>query len=159
MAAKNFLPFALCLLLLAGCDTVDLYEQTAIIKEHSWKSSQKPTFRFAIKDTLVPYNVFMTLRHSTRYHYNNVWVNLKVGLPDGKSFSSKIELPLADPEKGWLGSGMDDLYEHRILLPQLTPDDRFHTAGTYTFTIEQLMRENPLEEVYNVGLRVEKKQR
>ena len=34
----------------------------------------------------------------------------------------------------------------------------FRKKGTYTFTISQIMREDPLEHVLNVGLRIEKKQ-
>lgn len=52
---------------------------------------------------------------------------------------------------------MDDIYEH--LLP-LTPDGTdyyFRKKGDYTFTIEQVMREDPLQHVMNVGLRIEKK--
>ncbi|RYY90947.1 MAG: gliding motility lipoprotein GldH [Chitinophagaceae bacterium] len=151
--------FAFLLFLFAGCDTIDLYEQTASIKDHSWRSSQKPVFRFAIKDTTSAYNLFVLLRHSARYHYNNIWINLSTTGPDGKTGRVQYELPLADPEKGWLGSGMDDIYEHRIALTPLEQTFRFQKAGTYTFTIEHLMREDPLREVYNVGLRVEKKQR
>lgn len=156
---KRIFAAGFLLLLLAGCDTIDLYEQTVPLTGQAWKSSTKPSFRFTIKDTASPYQVFITLRHTARYHFNNIWVRLKVDSPEGKPFSSDIELPLANPATGWLGSGMDDVYEHRILLPQLTPDDRFHRAGTYTFTLEHLMREDPLEQVLNVGLRVEKKQR
>lgn len=59
---------------------------------------------------------------------------------------------LATNEKGWLGTGMDDVYEHRSALAARQP----LKAGTYTFTIEQIMREDPLREVLNVGLRLEK---
>jgi gliding motility-associated lipoprotein GldH len=144
-------------LLLSGCDTIDLYEQAATIKGHSWKSSQKPSFRFAIKDTTVPYQLYVILRHSARYHYNNLWINLHTQAPDGTSNTAQYELPLASGERGWLGTGMDDIYEHRIALTPLNQEFRFQKAGTYTFTLEHIMRENPLEQVYNIGLRVEKK--
>jgi hypothetical protein len=49
---------------------------------------------------------------------------------------------------------MDDIYEHRIPLGE----PQSLKAGTYTFSLEQIMREDPLEHVLNVGLRLEKKQ-
>jgi gliding motility-associated lipoprotein GldH len=70
----------------------------------------------------------------------------------------RYDLVLATNEKGWLASGMDDIYEHRI---PLTPSDRpyyFKKPGDYKFTFEQIMREDPLKNVLNVGLRIEKKQ-
>jgi hypothetical protein len=49
---------------------------------------------------------------------------------------------------------MDDIYEHRVKLG----DPQLLVAGTYTFTLEQIMREDPLEHVMNAGLRIEKLQ-
>ena len=50
---------------------------------------------------------------------------------------------------------MDDLYEHRV---RVTPTGGFMLKkGVYNFTIEQIMRDDPLENVMNVGLRIEKK--
>jgi len=48
---------------------------------------------------------------------------------------------------------MDDVYEHRIKLG----DPQTLKAGSYTFSLEQIMREDPLEHVYDVGIRIEKK--
>jgi gliding motility-associated lipoprotein GldH len=144
-------------LALAGCDTIDLYDRAVGISGHAWRSSEKPVFRFNIKDTTVPYQLYVLLRHSSRYNYNNLWINLHTVAPDGSTNTAQYELPLAASEKGWLGTGMEDIYEHRIALTPVNQDFRFSRAGTYTFTIEHIMRENPLQEVYNVGLRVEKK--
>jgi len=66
---------------------------------------------------------------------------------------ARYELQLATNEKGWLGTGMDDIYEHRIAL---TNPQRFR-GGTYKFVVEQVMREDPLQHVWNAGIRVEKK--
>lgn len=63
-----------------------------------------------------------------------------------------FELQLATNEK-WLASGMDDIYEHRIKLT----DPQYLKAGVYHFRVEQIMREDPLANVMDVGLRVEKK--
>jgi hypothetical protein len=51
---------------------------------------------------------------------------------------------------------MDDIYEHRIPLTPVA--EKFRKPGEYTFTVEQIMRENPLNNVLNVGIRVEKQQ-
>ena len=63
-----------------------------------------------------------------------------------------FELQLATNEKGWLASGMDDIYEHRI---KLIPARKL-IAGNYKFILENIMREDPLQQVLNVGIRVEK---
>jgi hypothetical protein len=52
---------------------------------------------------------------------------------------------------------MDDIYDHLIPLAPQNQPLYFKTPGNYTFTIEQIMREDPLENVLNTGLRIEKK--
>lgn len=138
-----------------SCATIDIYEKAVAIPGHEWKSSFKPSFDFTIKDTTSPYKLFLILRHNEKYNFNNIYVNVYVKGP-GQDTLQKIQqdLVLATNEKGWLGTGMDDIYDHRI---PLGPDQSLK-AGTYTFTIEQIMREDPLENVLNVGLRIEKKQ-
>lgn len=137
-----------------SCTTVDLYERSVTIPAHQWKSSFKPSFDFTIKDTSAPYRLFFILRHNEKYNFNNIFINVYVKGP-GQDTVQKIQqnLVLATNDKGWLGTGMDDIYEHRI---PLGPDQSLK-AGNYTFTIEQIMREDPLENVLNAGLRIEKK--
>lgn len=137
-----------------SCNTIDLYEKQVAIPGHKWHSSFKPSFTFTIKDTTTPYNIFLVLRHTEKYNYTNIYVNLYIKAP-GSDSSIKIQrsLMLAD-NHGWLGSGMDDIYEHRIPLGET----QLLKAGTYTFTLEQIMREDPLEHILNVGLRIEKKE-
>lgn len=138
---------------IASCTTVDLFEKTVAIPGHRWESSFKPSFTFTIKDTTSPYQVWLVLRHNEKYNFNNIYVNLYAQLP-GQDTAIKIQrdLRLANNEGGWEASGMDDIYEHRVKLG----DPQTLQAGTYTFTLEQIMREDPLEHVMNAGLRIEK---
>lgn len=147
-----------CFLLLVACSffsctTIDLYEKTVNIPRHEWQSSFRPSFDFMVKDTSVSYRIFLVLRHNEKYNYNNIYVNLYVKRP-GQDTAIKIQrdLTLATDEKGWLTEGIDDIYEHRL---ELAGNERLQ-AGPYTFTIEQVMREDPLQNVLNVGLRLEK---
>jgi hypothetical protein len=47
---------------------------------------------------------------------------------------------------------MDDIYEVRLPLAERYP----LKAGKYMFSVEQIMREDPLDNVLNVGLRLER---
>ncbi|MEO6612684.1 MAG: gliding motility lipoprotein GldH [Chitinophagaceae bacterium] len=141
-------------LVVTSCSPIDLYEKSVAIPGHAWKSSYKPSFSFTIKDTSSPYQLFLVLRHNDKYNYNNIYINLGIQLPGSDSIRIiRKDLTLATNEKGWLGNGMDDIYEHRIKFGE----PEFFKAGNYTFTIQQIMREDPLENVFNVGLRLEKK--
>jgi gliding motility-associated lipoprotein GldH len=70
-----------------------------------------------------------------------------------KPKTQRVELPLANKEGKWLGSGMGDIFEHRIPIQQ---NARFDKQGMYHFSFEQNMRLNPLPHIMSVGLRVEK---
>ena len=147
LSVAGILAFAI-----ASCTTIDLYERSVTIPNYAWTHSFRPTFDFVIKDTTSPYKIFLVLRHNEKYNFNNIYVNLLIKGP-GQDSAVKYQrdLRLADNEKGWLASGMDDIYEHRIELAQQSLK-----AGLYHFTLEQIMREDPLQNVLNAGIRLEK---
>jgi gliding motility-associated lipoprotein GldH len=138
---------------MASCTSIDLYEKTVPIPRQAWENSFRPAFHFIIKDTSSVYQLYLVLRHNEKYNYNNIYINLYVKAP-GQDSVIKIQknLSLATNEN-WKGTGIDDVYEHRIELG----DPQTLKAGDYQFNLEQIMRENPLKNVLDVGLRVEKK--
>lgn len=151
-----FAILAAFVLLMAGCTTVDLYEKTTALPNRQWPSAQKPDFSFDITDTVSRYNLYVVVRHLDAYRYNNLWVNIYTKAPgDSTAKPQALDLQLASNDKGWLGSGMDDIFEHRIKISQAPLALR---AGTYRFQLEQIMRDEPLENIINVGIRVEKAQ-
>lgn len=152
-----FFIVAAFLLTLSSCKQIDLFERSVTVPGHKWDNSFKPSFTFTIKDTASAYKLFVVLRHNDKYNYNNIYVNIITRQPGQDSTQkARYDLTLANNEKGWLASGMDDIYEHRIPLTPTDQEFRFRKPGDYTFTIEQIMRENPLKNVLNVGLRIEK---
>ena len=157
----QFRKFIICLLPIAGgllnsCTTVDLYEKTVAVPDHEWKSSYKPEFNFIISDTTALYQAYFVIRHTEKYNYNNIWINYYYQPPADTVHKEAREFQLATNDKGWLGTGMDDIYEHRI---KLTPvADKVKGAGNYKFILENIMREDPLQHVLNVGIRIEKVQ-
>ena len=154
MQLKRLLLFLVpCALYLASCTTIDLYEKTVTVPGHAWENSFQPSFNFTIKDTTALYQPYLVIRHNEKYNYTNIYVNLYIK-PPGQDSVIKIQrdLVLATKDKGWQASAMDDIYEHRVSLG----DPQTFKAGDYQFTLEQIMRENPLQNVYDVGLRIEK---
>ena len=151
---KIFLFLVPCTLCFVSCTTIDLYEKTVPIPGHAWENSFRPSFEFTIKDTNSLYQPFLILRHNEKYNYNNIYLNLYVQGP-GQDASQKfqVNLSLASNEGGWKATGMDDIYEHRIELDQA----KHLKAGNYKFTVEQIMRENPLQNIFDAGIRIEKK--
>jgi len=158
---KPHWPFLLmALVFLGSCQTIDLYEKTVDIPGHAWKSNFKPSFSFTIKDTAAAYQIYLTLRHDDKYSFNNIYVSVNTLQPGADSiYTIRQDLRLANDEQGWRysGIGMDDIWDHSLAITPTNQYFYFRKPGTYTFTIEQIMRQDPLEHVYNVGLRLIKK--
>lgn len=131
-----------------------MFEKTAVIPSQSWAYDYKPSFTFTITDTASAYNVYIVVRHTDAYNYNNLWLTVTSQAPGDTMHSQNINIELGNDAKGWEGTGMDDIFEVR---KNITPGPvPFKKAGNYTFTIAQIMRENPLQHILNVGIRVEK---
>lgn len=144
-----------CFLVTSSCTTIDVFEKNVAIPKQAWSSQFKPAISFEIKDTASLYNIYLVIRHTDAYRYKNIWVNIEAQSPGGSKKNLPLELQLATDSKGWLGKGMDDIFEHRILInPAQRPEAL--KKGIYYFRIANIMREDPLEHVMNVGIRIEK---
>jgi len=155
----NKLVLSLLLIITLGmysCIRTGVFEKNVDIPRHEWESSYQPSIQFDLNDTSSTYRVYIVLRHTNQYKYNNLWVKASVKEPGSKDWKSQqYDLLLANNEKGWLGTGMDDIFEHRILIQ---PETRFVKPGKYEYTVQQVMRDDPLPYVMNIGLRIEKVQ-
>ena len=150
----------LCLtaiVIITSCNwTTGVFEKNIPFDNHEWPSSLKPDIVFEISDTISLYNIYIVLRHTDAYHFNNLYVRATVREPgEEKGRSGDYDLQLATNGKGWIGTAMDDIYDARLLVQ---PKTRFRKSGIYHITLEQLMREDPLKNVLSAGLRVERVQ-
>ncbi len=147
----------LALVFLAGCRPGPEYQDHFTIPNHAWKSDFRPEFKFVISDTAVPYQLFLIVRHTDAYRFQNIWINLDSKGPGDSSFTlNRAEVTLAAPNGRWLGRGMGELYEQRV--PVNTPGNPvyFRRPGKYVLRLTQDMRQDPLPEILTVGIRLEK---
>lgn len=154
-ALKISLLFLTAAMGLSACNwTTGVFEKNLNFDNHEWPSSLKPDISFEITDTLSSYNIYIVLRHTDAYHFNNIYIRASVrepGVPKGRT--GDYDLQLATNGKGWIGTAMDDIYDARLLIQAET---RFRKSGVYHITLEQLMREDPLKYILSAGLRVER---
>ena len=146
--------FGICFSLsLVACQTIPLSEQNTIHPDHQWNSKKPEKYLFNITDTNNLYKVVFVIRHHNAYHYKNIWVELSHSSADEKGRAESFNLNLADDQKGWLGTGMDDIYDQRIPLYAKPIKLKY---GLHTFTIKHTMREDPLQNILSTGVRIEK---
>jgi gliding motility-associated lipoprotein GldH len=140
----------------SACTTLDVYEKNVVIPKHEWANGFRPSFDFEITDTTSNYNIYVVIRHTDAYRYNNIWLNVGSKFPGDTMRHQRLDLLLGTDEKGWEGKGMDDIWELRK--PITRGPQKLPKKGLYHFTVSQIMRENPLPNVMNIGIRVEKLQ-
>jgi gliding motility-associated lipoprotein GldH len=147
--------FCLCCIL-TGCMPAPYYQKEEAIPQNAWAYTFKPSFSFDITDTTVNYQVSFLIRHTQAYPYSNLWMNVYIKVPgDSVIKRERVNVVIAEQTGKWLGRGMGEIYEQRLPI-DLGDPVKFNRSGTYQISLEQNMRINPLPEVLNVGLRIEK---
>lgn len=148
---------------MAACQPMkmDTYEKNVDVPNHQWSADFKPEFQVTLQpeDTAYLYNLYVNVRHKDAYPYSNIWVIITTQFPGAQPIAQRVELPLEDVSGKWTATQAgkmdvaDDIYDHRIPIQLRAILNR---PGTYKISIEQNMRQNPLPDILNIGLRVEK---
>ena len=151
--------FSSLLFILAGLssctDPNAVFDQNTEIGNRNWSYLNKMRYDVKIDDPSVPYNLYLNLRVTGDYKYSNLFVLITQGPLNSKANSARYEFKLAKADGEWLGKGTGNLYSYQLPFEK---SFKFPAKGVYHFEIEQNMRDNPLHEVSDVGLRVEKAQ-
>jgi len=158
MTRNKFSPlFLYCLLAIsllpASCRQVDIFEKNTPIPSYEWSSGYAAKGSVQITDTLSSYNIYIVLRHTDAYEFNNIWLNVGLQSPGDSLFFQKVDLSLGSDAGGWEGTGMNDIWEVR---KPLALNKRFKKKGEYQFSIFHIMRQDPLKWIMSAGIRIEK---
>lgn len=130
-----------------------LFDENARIAKNTWSYVDRPRFEVTVTDAAVPYNLYLNIRHTPYYAYSNLFTIIRQTAPGGKTQKTRFEFKLAYPDGQWTGQGSGNLYSHQIAFRR---NYRFPKPGKYVFEIEQNMRDNPLREITDAGIRIEK---
>ena len=147
-----------CLLVLSVCwigctDNLTLFEENKSIAEANWDSEEVFKFETSIPDTINGYNVYLNLRNAGNYPYSNIFLFVNTYFPSGTIDKDTVEIMLASPDGKWMGKGLGDIWDNRILFKR---NVTFPEKGNYRFEISQAMRLNPLPGITDAGMRIEK---
>lgn len=137
----------------SSCDKNRVFEEYKTIPGNSWFINNKVTFDVNITDTVNADNLYVDIRNTGAYQYSNIFIFFTAYLPDNTIAKDTLECTLADASGKWLGSGLGDLWDNKILFKK---NFKFPRTGNYKFEMVQGMRINPLPQVADVGLRIEK---
>ncbi len=149
---------ALSVVLCASCDSnrvFDVYESVP----STWHKDSVISFKINPPDSLNKYNLFVNLRNTSQYKFNNLFLIVEMVFPHGKTIKDTLEYKMVEPSGKLLGSGYGDVKENKLWYKEAVV---FTEAGEYRVNIQHAMRENgkvngvvELEGITDIGFRIE----
>lgn len=153
---KIFFPLV-AILLFSSCLESPYYQKEYSIPANKWDYNNEPSFKFEVTDTTAFYTLAFLIRHTEAYPYANIWLMVYTKAPGDTTYQkTRLEIPLAEPTGKWMGRGMGEIWEQRLPISNQGDSVMLRKAGTWEIKFGHNMRINPLPEVLQVGLRVEK---
>lgn len=149
---KTFFGAALLVMLSVSCSKNVVFDDVARISDEGWQAGQKYTFQVPVSDTLAAYDILIHSRNKSSYEFSNLWLFIETIAPSGESMRDTTQIILADETGHWLGHGLSSV--NTMLTPYKT-NIRFPYRGIYVFEIRQGMRKEMLEDIIDIGLRVQ----
>lgn len=151
-------------LVLVSCDSSQVFDEYRSISDE-WNKDEIIEFDVTPPDSINPYNLFVNIRNTNDYKYNNLFLIVKMNYPNGKVLADTLEYRMTTPEGEFLGTGFTDVKENKLWYKGHQDPFIFNEAGVYKVKIQHAMRANGdvdgienLEGIIDVGLRIERPQ-
>jgi gliding motility-associated lipoprotein GldH len=144
--------------LLVSCDSSSVFDQYKSVP-NKWHKDSVVSFKVNPPDSTKMYNLFVNLRNSSAYKFNNLFLIVEMNYPNGKAIKDTLEYKMANPDGEFLGTGFTDIKENKLWYKE---NIIFEESGEYTVKIQHAMRENGkvngvinLEGITDIGFRIE----
>jgi len=152
MKIKQSFLFLLIIALFSSCGNSFVINESESV-DNPWVNSQRIDFEFVIQDTISPYSFFINVRNDIDYNYSNIYFFINTTFPNGYSSRDTVECILANVRGKWLGKGMGSIKESTHLIREHL---YFPVSGAYKMQIEQAMRDEALNGIEDVGIKISK---
>lgn len=121
-----------------------------------WRIDDFADFRVPVRDTINTNDIYFILRTGASYPFRNIYLFVTTSSPDGKQITDTLQYDLADEKGNWYGKGLGDIHELKLLYKS---NIYFPVSGTFQFNIQHGMRIEDLKGVYDIGIRIERKEK
>lgn len=142
-----------------ACDGNRVFDDYQHMENSKWNRDAPVSFQFAILDTVSKNELFIQIRNTEEYGFNNLFVITRLEYPNGFQEIDTLEYKMTDDFGNWLGNGYTNIKENKLFYKESFV---FPVSGNYNITIQQAMRKRDqvegiqfLEGISDVGFRVE----
>lgn len=138
-----------------SCDKQEVFYRFQELKNADW--AQNDTLFFDIDSTAfelnVPYKLTIEVTNNVNYPYQNIWLFIQTNIASDSLFTQlQKEYLITDKFGKWVGSGFGSLYQTSFLLDNIT----FKEKRNYRIKLEHGMRDEPLQGIEKVGIKITK---
>ncbi len=137
-----------------ACDNNIVYVENRTLNNRQWNRKNLLKFQTEINDTVSTHNIYITIRIDGNYERRNLYIFSSILNPNNQEIKDTINLLLADEKGRWYGkSNLGGLYYNCFLYKK---NVIFPTKGKYTFILEQAMRSETINNIEDIGIKIEK---
>jgi gliding motility-associated lipoprotein GldH len=129
-----------------------MYENTLDVPKGVWNKSNILRFGVPVTDTISSFNVIFSIRNNNNYSYSNLYLFVDTRSPMGISRRDTIEVELSDSKGKWYGKGIGGIWQNKVYFKK---NIRFPKSGGYIFSITHGMRDENLEGIIDLGIKIE----
>ncbi|MDC7135854.1 gliding motility lipoprotein GldH [Bacteroides zhangwenhongii] len=145
-----FCLFTACLT--AACNENTVYHSYQSLPDNGWGKSDTLSFFVPITDSLPPtLRLFAEVRNRTDYPYQDLHLFISQNLQDSTVWrTDTIAIHLTDSTGRWFGKGWGSVYQSETFIRSVRP---LH-PGNYTFKVVSGMKDDVLQGINDVGIRI-----
>jgi len=148
-----FFNLLISILFISSCNKDAIYRKCITLPDNIWDMNKPLVFDVPVSDTLNKYNIYVTVRNADSYDFNNLYLFIDIKSPMKITERDTMECILADASGKWLGDGLGDIWDNKILFKR---NVKFQKPGIYEFMLTQAMRVDSLPMIMDAGISIEK---
>jgi gliding motility-associated lipoprotein GldH len=154
MKNKPLFTFLIVSLFIFSCNKNRIFEEhNTNFPKFRWDKTNIVEFSPEITDNEGNYKIFIAVRHIAGFQLKDINVKLNIISPSGEETTKDYNLPLYDKNNEALSDCAGDYCDLEILVEN---NFKFKETGKYKFRISHQMSINPIPNVMEVGLIIDK---
>lgn len=134
-----------------------VYHSYQSLPLEGWAKGDTLTFYIPVTDSVPSeLNLFAEVRNRSNYPYQNLYLFINENLQDSTVWrTDTLSICLADSTGRWMGNGWGSIYQSAAFVKTVRP---LH-PGNYTIRVVNGMKDEKLNGLNDIGIRMEKEKR
>jgi len=138
-------------ILFYACSETPFFESKIEIPEANWSYEYIPSFTVPVKDTTQNHDLFLELKHSPDFSYQNLYLKINTTFPNGEIKEEQLSIDLANNLGSWIGKCKGGSCQINIYLLE---NFKFSDPGDYKFAFEQYSRSKELKGIQSLSFKI-----